>query len=368
MLAQVMERGEATRSRDLQLLMDRQGYLEETYFSFSYSPIYDERGEVGGVFCPCIETTEKVVGERRLVTVRDLAARCKGAPSEQAAYDAAAAVLAENPRDVPFALIYRVADDGATADLDAAAGIEAGAGRAAPLSVALGTPADPWGLGEVVSSGRAAVREALATRFDALPKGAWAVPAHTAMVLPVQLPGQERPRAVLVAGVSPMRRLDDAHRTWFGLVATQIASGLADAQALEAERRRAAALAEIDRAKTAFFSNVSHEFRTPLTLMLGPLEDLVTNGDASLPAEVIATLSLAHRNCLRLLKLVNSLLDFARIEAGRVEASYEPVDLAAETAELASVFRSAVEKAGLALVVDCPPLAEPAFVDRDMWE
>src|SRR5688500_7650896 len=99
MLAQVMERGEATRSRDLQLHMNREGYLEETYFSFSYSPIYDERGEVGGVFCPCIETTDKVVGERRLVTLRDLAAHCKGVESELAAYQTAAKTLADNPRD-----------------------------------------------------------------------------------------------------------------------------------------------------------------------------------------------------------------------------------------------------------------------------
>jgi PAS domain S-box-containing protein len=367
MIAQVMEHGKATRSRDLELHLNREGYLEETYFSFSYSPIYEEQGRVGGVFCPCIETTEKVIGERRLTTLRDLTAQCKGSASEKAVYDAAARALAANARDVPFALIYRVADDGATAELYAATGIGVGALAAAP-HVALGGADDLWGLDEVVRAARPVTREGLAARFTVLPTGDWAVPPHTALVLPVQLPGQDRPRAILVAGVSPMRALDDSYRTFFGLVATQVAAGLADAQAMEEERRRAAALAEIDRAKTAFFSNVSHEFRTPLTLMLGPLEDLLANAYGPLPTAAAQALTLAHNNSLRLLKLVNSLLDFARIEAGRVEASYEPADLAAVTTELASVFRSAVERAGLKLLIDCEPLAEPVYVDRDMWE
>ncbi|MGB8831977.1 MAG: ATP-binding protein, partial [Candidatus Sulfotelmatobacter sp.] len=143
---------------------------------------------------------------------------------------------------------------------------------------------------------------------------------------------------------------------------------LANARAYEEERKRAAALAEIDRAKTAFFSNVSHEFRTPLTLMLGPLEDELAEHDNPLPPARHERLETAHRNSLRLLKLVNTLLDFSRIEAGRTQASYEPTDLAAYTTELASVFRSAVEKGGLKLIVNCPPLPEPVYVDREMWE
>ncbi|MBD2067701.1 GAF domain-containing protein [Leptolyngbya sp. FACHB-671] len=136
--------------------------------------------------------------------------------------------------------------------------------------------------------------------------------------------------------------------------------------AREQERQRAEALTELDRAKTIFFSNVSHEFRTPLTLMLAPLQDALS--DRALPPAHREGLDLAHRSSLRLLKLVNTLLNFSRIEAGRMEAVYEPVDLAQCTTELASVFRSAIERAGLRLIVDCPPLPEPVFVDREMWE
>jgi nitrogen-specific signal transduction histidine kinase len=140
-------------------------------------------------------------------------------------------------------------------------------------------------------------------------------------------------------------------------------------RALEVERRRVEALAEIDRAKTQFFANISHEFRTPLTLMLGPLEDMKRDAaDAVALTPHYAQVDLVHRNGLRLLKLVNTLLDFSRIEAGRVQALYEPTDLAQLTADIASEFRSAIEKAGLRLVVNAPAPAEPAYVDREMWE
>jgi signal transduction histidine kinase/DNA-binding response OmpR family regulator len=369
MLAQVMERAEATRSRDLLLHIDRHGYPEEAYFSFSYSPIHDERGKIGGVFCPVIETTEKVIGERRLRTLRDLAAESKGAESETSAYRAASRVLAANPHDVPFALIYRIEDDGKTALLETTAGIAPGS-VAAPQCVPLdGSPGGGrWSLGAVAQSGRAQVLTDLSRESDVLPMGAWSVPPRTVIVLPMLLPGQDRPRAVLVAAISPMRELDEDYLTFFGLVGSQIAAGLADARALEEERRRAEQLAEIDCLKTAFFSNVSHEFRTPLTLMLGPLEDVLASGHGALSDAAETTLRVAHRNSLRLLKLVNSLLDFSRIEAGRIEASYEPTDLAAITAELSSVFRSAIEKAGLRLVVEAPALPEPVYVDRDLWE
>jgi PAS domain S-box-containing protein len=129
--------------------------------------------------------------------------------------------------------------------------------------------------------------------------------------------------------------------------------------------RKNVELAALDRAKTAFFSNVSHEFRTPLTLMLGPLEEGLASEQGSPNREETA---LIHRNGLRLLKLVNTLLDFSRIEAGRVQASYEPTDLSAVTTDLASAFRSAIENAGMSLTVEAPRLSEAIFIDRDMWE
>lgn len=188
-------------------------------------------------------------------------------------------------------------------------------------------------------------------------------------MLPI-FPGGERGRVgALVVGFNPYRLFDRNYRSFLSLVAGQIAAAVAYALAYEEERRRAEALTEIDRAKTAFFSNVSHEFRTPLTLMLGPLEDALNEAmPAALPSHQRRRLQMAHRSGLRMLKLVNSLLDFSRIEAGRVVAAFEPADLSKFTAELASNFDSATERAGLALSIDCPPLPQSVYVDRDMWE
>jgi signal transduction histidine kinase len=187
-------------------------------------------------------------------------------------------------------------------------------------------------------------------------------------LLPITSQAQGTPAGVLIAGLNPYRPLDVSYAGFLSLVAGQIAASSANARAYDAEKKRAEALAEIDRAKTAYFSNVSHEFRTPLTLMLGPLQDLLARSQTHLTPTAKEQLELANRNGARLLRLVNTLLDFSRIEAGRVQAIYQATDLAGFTAGLASVFRSATEKAGLRLVVNCPPLAEPVYVDRDMWE
>ncbi|HET9015517.1 MAG TPA: ATP-binding protein, partial [Thermomicrobiaceae bacterium] len=369
---QALREGEATWEEDQLFVLDRNGYVEETYFTFCYSAIRDETHDPGGVLVTCIETTGRVLGERRLRTLRELAAHAAAAVSVEEAYAAVAATLAGNPYDVPFALLYLL--DGPRARLVGASGLAPG-GVAAPteLDVTPGTPSDGvspdpgWPLAEVARTGRAVVFDDVLACFGVLPGSPWPEPPTQAVVLPIDQPGDSRPAALLVAGVSPRRALDDDYRVFLDLAASHIATAIGNARAHEAERQRAEALAELDRAKTEFFSNVSHEFRTPLTLLLGPLQDALAEG-SSLPAAERERLAIANRNAQRLLKLVNSLLDFARIEAGRIDAVYEPTDLASLTRDLASAFRSAIERAGLRFTVTCPALAEPVYVDHEMWE
>ena len=360
MLDGVVQTGVATWSNDLLLPLNRYGYAEECYFSFSFSPVRVEAGVVGGVFTAVIETTENVIGERRLRTLRDLAARAVDARSEQEACEIAAETLAENLHDIPFSAACRPSGNGFS--IVCSAGIP----EDHPFRNHLQENSSlARTIHEVVRSGQALEVDLQTLEFEP-PRGSWDTPPETALLMPITALGAENTPAVLFCAVSPKKRLDDNYRTFFSLLNRQIVSSIADARSYEKERRRAEALAELDRAKTLFFSNISHEFRTPLTLMLGPLEEILSN--ANLPTEQSTRLAMVHRNGLRLLKLVNTLLDFSRIEAGRVQIAYEATDLASLTADLASLFRSAIERAGMQLKVDCPPLPEPVYVDRDMWE
>jgi PAS domain S-box-containing protein len=368
MLELAMSGREATYVEARPLIMERNGYPEETYYTFSYSPIPNEDGSVGGIICANTDDTQRVIGERQLALLRDLAAGAAEARNWQEACEAIVRAFGADAADLPFAMLYLAEPGERTVKLIGASGIDAGH-EAAPVSL---SPEDStlWPVHEALRTHRPVPVPDLGARIaSALPRGPWHESPTQGVVMPIAPSGDAGRAGALVVGLNPFRLFDKHYRSFLDLVCGQISAALAHAQAYEEERRRAEALAEIDLVKTAFFSNVSHEFRTPLTLMLGPLEDALgdTTGDALAPPQR-QRLATAHRNGLRLLKLVNSLLDFSRIEAGRVVATFEPTDLAKFTAELASNFESATERARLALSIVCTPLPQPVYVDRDMWE
>lgn len=360
MIDRVMRTGLANWTAALPLEMHRSGYREEAYFSVSHAPAEDDDGNIVGMLAVCSEVTEQLVSERRLRLLRELGARAGEAREPAEAARDLVETMAEHPLDVPFAAIYLC--EGDELIRTAAVGIpehsvaaphrmHQGAGAVWPVAAALRgqvTPVDD------------------VQTLVPLVGGPYADPVRCALVLPIT-GAQGTALGVIIAGVSPNRSLDEGYRSFFELLAGQVSVAMRNARAREDERRRAEELAELDRAKTAFFSNVSHEFRTPLTLLLGPLEDALADSPDRLPAHR-GELEMAHRNALRLLRLVNALLDFSRVEADRAEASFELVDLAALTADLSSNFRSAMEKAGLDFTVDVQPLPRPVAVDRSMYE
>ena len=359
MLDSVMRSGRATWSEDLLLPMNRHGYWEETYWTYSYSPLHDDDGTVRGVFTAVRDTTEQVVGRRRLAVLQDLGAQAGHARSVAEACDLVVQALGRGQKVIPFAAIYLRGPEGTDAALTASS---------PPGTVLPPRPDGPggWPVEEVVRDGQPVILDDVISRFGELPAGGWRTAPSQAMVLPLRAENGQ-PAGAIALAASAGRVLDEAYQSFLGLVAQQTAALVNGAVAYQAQLRRAEELAELDRAKTTFFSNVSHEFRTPLTLIMGPVDELRARLD---PADEVAAaeLDVIRRNGLRLGKLVNTLLDFSRIEAGRMQASFEPVDLGAFTADLASVFQSAIERAGMGYEVDCPALSAPVYIDREMWE
>lgn len=357
---------EGTYDESLQLIMERNGYPEETYYTFSYSPIPDDQGETGGILGIVSDDTQRIISERQLKLLRELAVHTADARTLEQACSLCCEGLQAAPHDLPLALIYLADPHQQTLVLQGRVGLAVDAPDV-PEQIDLEDPAAEL-YRSVLRSQQLTTVSGWQTLLSAVHGGVWKRPPQQMVAVPIAPSGQKGRTGILLVGLNPYRLLDDDYRRFLHLVSSQISASIANAQAYENERARAEKLVELDRAKTTFFSNVSHEFRTPLTLLLGPLEDLLHDQQTQLSDAVRDTLTVATRNARRLLRLVNTLLEFSRIEAGRVQASYEPTDLARYTVDVASVFRSATDVAGLRLVIDCPPLAEPVYVDRDMWE
>ena len=365
--------GAPTWIEDLELeIWGRSNFREETHFTVAYSPVPDDTipNGIGGVLATVHEITDKVIGERRLALLRELAARATEGRTAENACSIAAETLDRCRKDLPFSFLYLLDNDRKKARLVGSAGVakdHAASSASMDLSEDSAHAWSPFAQ-LAVRQNAIVVVDNLSSRLGDVPPGPWSDPPRSAVIVPIPSAKTGDVRGFLIEGVSSRLSLDDNYRVFLQLIASQIANAVSNAEAYEHERRRAEGLAEIDRAKTAFFSNVSHEFRTPLTLMLGPLQDLLSRSEGDLSPAARQQLELMNRNGARLLRLVNTLLDFSRIEAGRVQAVYRATDLAGFTAELAGVFRSATERAGLRLSVDCRNLGEPVYVDRDMWE
>ncbi|MFG2054945.1 SpoIIE family protein phosphatase [Micromonospora sp. NPDC048930] len=342
----VRRTGVPYRGENHPFVLNRHGFLEDVYFDVSYDPIRDADGSVNGVLCFVNETTGRVLGERRLRTLAQLGTELADVQGMTELGRAVVRVLDAHRSDLPFGAIWLPDETGAP--------VLAGCTGVAPAAVAIGPP-------EPGAAGSRTRWVPVADLLGEVPPDA----ADHALVMPLTTTATE-PAGTLLLGVARRLPFGDDYRDFVDLVAAQVSRAVHQQRAYEQERARAAELAALDRAKTNFFANVSHEFRTPLTLVLGPLEDLLA--DRALPAPYAERLGMMHRNALRLLKLVNTVLDFSHLESGRLTARYQPTDLADYTSRLASTFRSATERAGLRLVVDCPPLPAPVHVDRDMWE
>ena len=356
MLTSVIDTGVATWSDDLMLPLVTGGQPQERYFTFTYSPIVGGDGAVTAIFCAVIETTERVLSERRLHLLNVVASAVVDTHTIDDAVSSAVAVCGAQPLDLPFIAVY-VAGDGAGARDSTLRGATPSIRPLLPNSLAQLTGWDATPL----SRATAHVVDELELVIPGITEVFGENCPRQALVLPL---GDGSTVGALVVGTSPRRPLDTQYRGFCQLLADQLSSTFASIVSYEQERQRADALAELDRAKTAFLTNVSHEFRTPLTLLLGPLDDALSDAP---PEGVLADrLSTAGRNARRLQRLVDSLLDFSRIEAGRANAKLVCTDVGALTEHIASSFTELCHRAGLDLVLNCGPAL--ADIDPGMWE
>ncbi len=365
MIEEVMQGGRAVRHDDMQMVLERNGYPEECYFTFSQSPIRDTDGSIVGMFTVAAETTSQVLAQRRLRVAQQLGALSATRSDNPAdTCRAAAAVLAGARESVPFAAVFlrdapedrfrRVAEYGFSG--------APGPGLIEPDSDGA------WTVGEAVRQDRPQVVGSLRERFTQTlqPGPLGPMLPDQAVVLPLTVGGGTGPAGAVVLGVNPYRRLDDRYQEFLALVGRQFRVALADAYAFHGERERAQNLADLDRVKTEFFQNVSHELRTPLTLLLAPLQDVLANSSSQLDRAGRESLTAAVRAAERLQRMVEALLDLSQRASIRVPV-FEETDVAATTAEIASMFRSTAEHAGLDFTVQLPTGPVTADVDREMW-
>src|SRR5258705_504362 len=234
--------GEATRMDDIFLEINRHGFVEETHFTIAYSPVPDDTvpSRIGGVLATVHEITDKVVGERRALVLRDLWVRSSEAKTADQACRIAAETLAQHPKNVPFALLYLIDGDSKCARLAGAAGVEMGKTEAS-LAVDLGgsSPERTWPLGEALRSETMQIVEDLPKKLSHVPPGPWSEPPHSAIVLPIPSNTAHELAGLLVFGVSSRLRFDNGYRDFFGLVASQVATTITNTRAYENERKRA---------------------------------------------------------------------------------------------------------------------------------
>ncbi|KAG9302548.1 hypothetical protein G9A89_007252 [Geosiphon pyriformis] len=400
--------GKGQYHEDLLLYISRAGYNEESYMSFAFSPIFAEDKTVIGIFAAVHETTERVISARRLKTLGELGKGTHGAKSVESSCHLVTKILRDHVADIPYALIYLVEENkqtdkkcqGYVARLAATTfdenllaqtgkdGVEevtfvTGLSKRilpdyllnSPDSEEISTDKDntfspslssssnltTWPLEEVIKTNKHVVVE-LANESRAI-----LLPVSTSFA------GKGILTAILICGINSHRALDKEYLEFFKLVVGHFSSSLKNGLSREEERKKAKILADLNLQKIRFFQNISHELKTPLTLMLAPLEDAIATCEPD--SSILFNLEMIQRNARRLLKLVNTLLEFSRIEAGHVKAYYCETKIAGLTRELVLNFQSMARSFGLTLIIDIPvdevlesQLECEVYLDLDLYE
>ncbi|KAG0356562.1 hypothetical protein BG005_004496, partial [Podila minutissima] len=439
-MAQVRKEKRGKDFKGLRFDLHREGYEEECYFDFTFSPIFLKDGSVGGILAVVQEVTQSILNQRRLSTLNQFSKQAPLIQSVDGAYSMITTILQEaNNLDVPFSIVYRTKENKDSASSTFQATYYSPNPTPQNTSFAPQQQEDSFTTGtltdkkDIKRAPQAAIlcstsfdrnleevsygsikeqvfSKATSTRhipdsllitpeeYEPLDPSApvyddpWAWPVRSllsdgiprlvtlpksthklarALLLPIlENPSvlDSRITTVLIVGINPYQMLDNQYLDFLALLVANIASLLHFGQSREEERKSTEALFELNKAKISFFQNVSHELRTPLTLMLAPLDDVISQIPEKSPLR--PNLEMIRRNSRRLLKLVNTLLQFSRIEAGKGLAVFEETDLVKATREISANFESVARGFSLDFIINCESLEGlpgGVWVDRAMW-
>lgn len=355
-LAERARSGEAVHAQELPLLLHRDGYDEETFWTFSYSPIDDGSGRVGGVLVIAVDVTAGVVRGRRLAVLRDIGALSSAGRSTDLVLGQIVKVFEDHPGKVAFVVARMESRRDGPLEVVTSLGVD----PVAPGAL----PGDPSLLTEVYRT--------CEPQEEPTPPAGWPIPrtagggrVERALHLPIVDRTEDRSVGVLTVGLNPHRAFDDGHRGFLHLIGRQVSTAVTDARAIAREQERARHLIELDHLKNRFLQNVSHELRTPLTLIAGSHRSIAERGE--LADAVRRDVAVAERAAMRLSRLVEGLLDLARSDEGALEPAIAPTDIAALTTEIAAMFRPTLDRAGLELRLDVGEVPEAVRVDPEMW-
>ena len=404
--------GEACH-RENDLLLYRKSpsgnYLEK-YHTWSFVPIRDVNNQVIGMYNPTHDTTTAVVALRRQATLRDLAQELQFNEGVSEYFTSLGQILERNPTDIPFVLVYSCLDGSKNGQvrlhLESSVGIPAGHSCAPRIITptldkthstgTISATIRRWRSGSPTPSLRSTNPSSVGSRFthsdendwwpisqglfgrqcvlvkdcsrliEGISLRAWDKLPESAVVLPIGDGAfADTPRGLLILGLNVRSLLDAEHEEWLLSLQSFANASLNSTWARESEQEVLLRNEKMEKAKTAWFQGAAHDLRSPLTLVAGPLDDVMRT---SLNPSQRQLLGLANRNLARIQRLVDSLLDFSRLEAGQMVGHFVPVKLDAFVGELGEIFRPAVERRSIAYHIELEPYDSTILVDPSLLE
>jgi|GEM_PF-244403 len=234
LLESVMEKNEGVYIESQLLIMERNGYPEETYYTYAFTPLEAEDGTVGGIICTNTDDTEKVMSARQLKTLSELGQNLTDALSPEDIIGQTMAALKNNPHDFPFALFYTVGENEAVL----AGSSEPIDGSWFPEKIALNDPGRvACLLADTVATRRIQTLQDLGKDADKLPKGAWQDSPDKIIAIPILQNYSKDPLGLLVVGCNPYRLLDERYQSLLSLVADYVTGSFSNIQILQEVRK-----------------------------------------------------------------------------------------------------------------------------------